>query len=418
MVAVFSETGLSTLPPPLAVAGACRVGRDEGVAMRLDDSQVSREHVELAPTNGGVLVTDLGSRNGTFIDATRVTTPATVAPVGSCVRCGKSLLCVVDDVELFKKNPPCAAPPLVGSARMAEVRKLVATVAPFSYAVLLLGETGTGKERVAEALHAASDRPGAFVPVNSSAIPHNLVESELFGHAKGAFSGSLQARAGLFRSADRGTLFLDEIADLPLAAQAKLLRALETGEVRGVGEDRTSSIDVRVVSATNGNLDDLVRTGRFRADLLHRISMWRIVLPPLRERLEDVPLLAAHFLPPGSPAFSVEAMERMVLWRWPGNVRELRSAVLTAAARASADGSAQILVDHLPPDLSAAGPRPSGARPSLPDQDAMFRARVETALALREGNVAQVARDLGCGRPWLYQELKRLGIDVNSYRKR
>lgn len=417
VVTIFCERQAEVSPRPLAVTSTCRVGRDEHVALQLDDSQASREHAELAPTAGGVSVTDLGSRNGTFVDEQRVDEPATFAPVGSCIRIGKSLLAVVEDVELFRRNAPSSKPPLVGSARMSEVRRQVETVAPFAHPVLVLGETGTGKERVAEAVHAASQRGGAFVPVNSSAIPSELVESELFGHARGAFSGSHQARTGLFRSAEGGTLFLDEIADLPLEAQAKLLRALETGEVRGVGEDRTTVVDVRVVSATNADLDALVQSGRFRADLLHRISVWRIALPALRDRVEDVPLLAAHFLSPGSPEFSVEAMARLVMWRWPGNVRELRSAVVTAAARAVAERAAQILASHLPPEIVRGGPRDAAAG-EAPDPDAVFRTRVETALALREGNVAQVARDLGCGRPWLYQELKRLGIDVNAFRKR
>lgn len=417
VVVVYSEERSPRAPRLLAVTSRCRLGRDERAALQLDDSQMSREHAELAPAAGGVTVTDLGSRNGTFVDEQRVSEPATLASIGSCIRCGKTLLMVVEDVELFRKHPPSTQPPLVGSARLSEVTRLVATVAPFTHPVLVLGETGTGKERVAEAVHLASRRAGPFVPVNSSAIPNELVESELFGHAKGAFSGSHQARTGLFRAADGGTLFLDEIADLPLPAQAKLLRALETGEIRGVGEDRAGHVDVRVVSATNANLDDLVRSGRFRSDLLHRIAMWRITLPPLRDRLEDVPLLAAHFLPPGSPAFSVEAMARLLLWRWPGNVRELRGAVLTAAARAAAERASQILPSHLPPEIAALDTRPK-ARAAAADADGVFRARVETALALRDGNVAQVARDLGCGRPWLYQEIKRLGIDVNAHRKR
>ncbi|MBK9000556.1 MAG: sigma 54-interacting transcriptional regulator [Myxococcales bacterium] len=415
VVVVFSEEHPVPVPRLHAVTSRVRLGRDEGVALQLDDSQVSREHAELAPAAGGVSVTDLGSRNGTFVDEQRVGEAGATAPVGSCIRCGKTLLAVVEDVELFRKHAPSTRPPLVGSARLSEVTRLVATVAPFAHPVLVLGETGTGKERVAEAVHLASGRAGPFVPVNSSAIPAELVESELFGHAKGAFSGSHQARTGLFRSADGGTLFLDEIADLPLAAQAKLLRTLETGEVRGVGEDRASTVDVRVVSATNADLDSLVQSGRFRADLLHRIATWRITLAPLRERTEDVPLLAAFFLPPGSPGFSVEAMAKLLLWRWPGNVRELRAAVLTAAARAGADRAGQILVAHLPPEIVAGGARAKA--PGL-DPDAVFRTRVETALALREGNVAQVARDLGCGRAWLYQEIKRLGVDVNAHRKR
>lgn len=417
VVILFCEERELASPRSLAVTSRCRLGRDPQVALQLEDSQVSREHAELAPAAGGVHVSDLGSRNGTYVDEERVGEAGAFARVGSCIRCGKTLLTVVEDVELFRKNPQSTLPPLVGSARIAEVKRLVGTVGPFAHPVLVLGETGTGKERVAEAVHAASGRTGPFVPVNSSAIPSELVESELFGHARGAFSGSHQARTGLFRSADGGTLFLDEIADLPLTAQAKLLRAIETGEIRSVGDDRVGTVDVRVVSATNANLDALAQSGRFRSDLLHRISMWRVTLPPLRERVEDVPLLAAHFRPPDSPGFSVEAMARLVLWRWPGNVRELRSAVFTAAARAAADRAEQILVGHLPPEIARGGGQRS-APPSPLDEEAVFRTRVETALSLRAGNVAQVARDLGCSRPWLYQELKRLGIDVNAHRKR
>jgi DNA-binding NtrC family response regulator len=412
---IFTEAGRQHLGLAQAVTTTLRVGRREGVALQLDDSQVSREHAELRPAPDGITVADLGSHNGTFVNGQRVGASEVLAPVGACLRCGKTLLTVVEDVELFRRNPP-SKPPMVGSARIAEIRRQLATVATFSHAVLLLGETGTGKERAAETLHAASGRTGAYIPVNCGAIPQNLVESELFGHTRGAFSGSHAARPGLFRAAEGGTLFLDEIADLPLPAQAKLLRALETGEVRAVGEDRPRIVDVRVITATNANLDEMARAGRFRVDLLHRISAWKIVLPPLRERREDVPLLAEHFLTPGSPGFSVEVMERLMLWNWPGNVRELRSLVITTSARAASDGASQILLPYLPPELLNAAPAASA--PSGPSQDAAFRARVEMALQLRNGNVAQVARDLGCGRPWLYQELKRLDIDVNAFRKR
>jgi DNA-binding NtrC family response regulator len=418
VVPVFTEAGQHRLAGPQPVTSVLRVGRQEGLALRLDDSQVSREHADFYPAENGIGVADLGSRNGTFVDGQRVGEEQTFAPVGACVRCGKTLLTVVEDVELFEREPPCSEPPLVGSARMADVRRLLATVAPFSHTVLLLGETGTGKERVAEALHASSGRSGAYIPVNCSAIPHNLVESELFGHTRGAFSGSEGARAGLFREAEGGTLFLDEIADLPLPAQAKLLRALESGEVRAVGEDRPRIVDVRVITATNANLDEMAQAGSFRVDLLHRISTWQIVLPRLQDRKEDIPLLAAHFLGSDAREFSVEVMERLVMWTWPGNVRELRSAVMTASARAAFEAESQILVSHLPPGIASGTPARPSAVPEVSNEDATFRARVETALELRNGNVAQVARDLGCGRPWLYQELKRLDIDVNAYRKR
>lgn len=411
VVVLFSEAGLAHMPPPQALTAPVRVGRDEGVELRLADSQISREHARLSPAPEGVLVTDLGSRNGTFIDGNKVDGADTFAPVGSCLRLGKTLLAVVQDVDLFRREASVTALPLVGGPRLAAIRRLVATVGATPHAALVLGETGTGKERVAEALHQASGRAGRFVAVNCSAIPADLIESELFGHAKGAFSGSHQARTGLFRQAQDGTLFLDEVFDLPLGAQAKLLRALETGEVRAVGEDQVSRVDVRIVAATNVDLVRMAEEGRFRSDLLHRLSVWRIDLPPLRERSEDVPLLAWHFLPQGSAPFSVEAMELLVLGRWPGNVRQLRSSVLTGSARAAAERAAQILPAHL--DV-----QPAERAQGETGTDAVFAERVKTALQLREGNVAQVARDLDCGRPWLYQELKRLSIDPGAYRKR
>jgi transcriptional regulator with GAF, ATPase, and Fis domain len=297
---------------------------------------------------------------------------------------------------------------------MGAIRDLVETVAPLPEPVLIQGETGTGKERIAEALHTASGRRGALVPLNCAAIPKDLVEAELFGHSRGAFSGSDRARTGLFRAADGGTLLLDELGDLPLPVQAKLLRVLESGEVRPVGEDHPIFVSVRVVAATNLKLDDLVRAGRFRADLLHRIAAWKIEVPPLRERRGDIPALAAHFLPADAPVFSVEAMEQLLAWDFPGNVRELVNVVRTSAARAQAARAPCINPEHVSP--GASDPHPSQPPPANSQADVM-RARIETALRLREGNVAQVARDLGVGRPALYQTLKRLGIDPSAYRK-
>lgn len=411
VVPIFCET-TEALPEPRALSPVCRIGRDGPVELRLDDSQVSREHAELASSSRGVVVTDLGSRNGTWVDGQRVVTPATPVPLDGVVRCGKTLLSVVADVERFRRHPPVRETPLVGGGALAEVRELVRTMGPTPHPVFIFGETGTGKERVAEALHLSSGRTGAFVAINCSALPATLVESELFGHARGAFSGSREARAGMFRAAHGGTLFLDEIGELPLEAQAKLLRVLETGEVRAVGEDRATVVDVRVVSATNANLDEMVRAGRFRADLLHRIGVWQVVLPPLRERRQDVPLLATHFLSPGSPRFSVEAMERLVLAAWPGNVRQLRNVVLTSSTHAQAQNAPLVLERHLPRDLAVEGPA------SFVDPDLELRTRLDTALTLREGNVAHVARDLGMRRALLYDHLKRLNLDPNSYRKR
>jgi two-component system response regulator HydG len=202
--------------------------------------------------------------------------------------------------------------------------------------VLVMGETGTGKELVARAVHAESPRKDApFVAVNCAALPEALLESELFGHIRGAFTGATQARRGLFVEADRGTLLLDEIGDMPLPLQAKLLRVLETGEVRSVGSDAPRKFDIRIVAATNQDLPAAVREGRFRQDLYFRLNVVPIVIPPLRERREDVPLLLQHFLErsrertPASPVtgFKPSAVKALIEYSWPGNVRELEKLV-------------------------------------------------------------------------------------------
>jgi DNA-binding NtrC family response regulator len=412
LVGIFTEGGASKLPRPARIRGRARLGRDESVELTLDDSQVSREHAVIEPASGGVMVEDLGSRNGTYVDGRPLSSARALARIGSVIRCGRTLLTVVADVAPFEKPAPTNAGTFVGGARLAPIRELVSSVGLLPHAVLLLGETGTGKERVAEALHAASLRTGQFIAVNCGAIPQNLVEAELFGHSRGAFSGSDRTRLGLFRAAEGGSLFLDEIGDLPLEAQVKLLRAIELGEIRALGDDQSKNVDVRVIAATNANLEQLVTGKRFRADLFHRIATWKIELPPLRERIEDIPLLAEHFAP--GFRFSVEAMEKLVLWGWPGNVRELKNAVETAVVRAESDGARETKLAHLPKEISEGAPRAiAEAHP-----DVAVRARIETALGLRQGNVAQVARDLGRGRQWLYSELERLGIDPEAYRKR
>lgn len=251
--------------------------------------------------------------------------------------------------------------PLVGrSPKFVECLKLVGRVAPSNLSVLVTGESGTGKEIVASAIHRRSPRTSApFVTVNCGAIPSELIESELFGHVKGSFTGAAGDRVGLWQEADGGTLFLDEITETNPNFQVKLLRALQQGEIRKVGSNQTIKADVRVIAATNRSIEQQVEEGRFRQDLMYRLNAVTITLPPLRERLDDIPLLAEHFAAKtekgGGPhfRFSAEAMAALKSYNWPGNVRELENAVL----RGISLGDGTIYPEHLPPQVLSGGQR-------------------------------------------------------------
>jgi anaerobic nitric oxide reductase transcription regulator len=249
--------------------------------------------------------------------------------------------------------------PMVGhSAALRRVRADCETVGPSLVPVLIEGETGTGKELVAAELHRASGRTGPFVPVNCAAIPGGLAESELFGHAVGAFTGAVARHDGLFAAALHGTLFLDEIGEMPADVQAKLLRALAVQEIRPVGSSHPVRVDVRIVAATNRTLEDEVASGRFRADLLARLAGWRIQVPPLRDRREDILVLAELFLGREEERFKLtsHAAEALLLHRWRHNVRELEQVMAAAAVRAATAG--MIRLEHLPAGFAALlGPR-------------------------------------------------------------
>ncbi len=404
VVVAFSEgtPAVHALP----VEARVRVGRDPELELSVDDGKASRCHAELSPAAGGVLLTDLESRNGTFLDGVPVKARDTLARVGSLIRVGRTLLMVTANVRPYLRDAQPDAL-LVGGPALDETRQVIAVVGPSRVPVLIEGETGTGKELVAQAIHQASGRKGELCAVNCAALPGELVESELFGHARGAFSSSAGARKGLFRAADGGTLFLDEIGDLPLPAQAKLLRVLETGEVRSVGEDHPAKVDVRVIAATNRDLDRMIVDGPFRADLFHRIASGRIALPPLRSRREDVPALARSFVGP-ELRFTARAMERLMLHGWPGNVRELKNVISAAAARVEARDSVRIDAEDV-----ALGGRPAPVTGSPPTEEQ----RLRDALAEHGGNVSHVAKALGMRRPALYEAFKRLAIDPASYRR-
>ncbi|MBX6363088.1 MAG: sigma-54-dependent Fis family transcriptional regulator [Gemmatimonadetes bacterium] len=305
---------------------------------------------------------------------------------------------------------------LVGSsAPMRRLRDLLAQVGPTDARVLLTGESGTGKELAAAALHAHSRRAAApFVRVNSAAIPRELIESEMFGHERGAFTGATQRRRGRFELADGGTLFLDEVADLGPEAQAKLLRTLETGEVDRVGGRSPVRVDVRVVAATNRDLREAIRAGRFRDDLYYRLNVVPIHLPPLRERLEDIPELVAHFMARLQargglvpPELREGALERLAAYSWPGNVRELaniceRLAILHPGAVVGRREVDRLLVEGGATEAPA----------SLAEQlDAVERELILKALDAAGGSIAEAARRLRTDRPNLYRRMRRLGIE-------
>jgi two-component system response regulator HydG len=302
------------------------------------------------------------------------------------------------------------------SPAMQTVLDLVERVAPTDATLLVQGESGTGKEVIAKAVHHASPRSArAFVAVNCGAVPETLLESELFGYMRGAFTGAAVSKLGLFEEADGGTLFLDEIAEMPASLQVKLLRALQSGEVRRLGATQATTIDVRVIAATNGDLATRISQGTFREDLFYRLNVIQVVLPPLRERREDIPALAEHFLARSGGKLGRElrlsppALERILRYPWPGNVRELENAMERAAILARSDA---VTPEDLPPHVAAG--LQLGPSPALPGQVTLAEAERSLILQTLERfgrNHSGAAEALGIGRTTLWRKLKEYGID-------
>ncbi len=307
------------------------------------------------------------------------------------------------------------------SIAMRALRKQIAIVAPTDGRVLISGESGTGKELVARALHAQSKRAGAlFVEINSAAIPEDLVESELFGHAKGAFSGAMNAKKGKFEIADGATLFLDEIGDMSPRVQAKILRVLEEQRFEPVGSNTPVKVDVRVLSATNKPLESLIENGNFRADLFYRLNVIPFQIPPLRERLEDIPLLVEHFNQKFSleygkrlKNFTKEAIEALQNYSWLGNVRELRNTIERVVIMTQKQ---KINADDLPQTNQTDEPPASSFRfPSFKEAtDAYQREFILHKLTEAEGNVSKAAELMGVDRSHLYRRMRNLGINAEK----
>ena len=301
---------------------------------------------------------------------------------------------------------------------MRRLEEEIARVAPTDARVLITGENGTGKELVARSIHRLSGRADSpLVEVNCAAIPEELIESELFGHVKGSFTGASEDRRGKFEEADGATLFLDEVGDMSARTQAKVLRALQEGRFTRVGGSKPISSDVRVLSATNKTLSDEIRRGSFREDLYFRLAVVPVEVPPLRERLEDIPLLAGHFLDRASARFrrrpkqlSLDALEAFSRYRWPGNVRELKNLVERLMILSPAE---QVGVEDLPAEFRREGSEPlPGDAPLRDARDDFERRYILAALRRHRGNVKRTAEALDVERSNLYRKLRGYGIEV------
>ncbi|MBI3182831.1 MAG: sigma-54-dependent Fis family transcriptional regulator [Myxococcales bacterium] len=399
---------------------ACRFVSQEGVDLVLTDMampdpsdglKVLRAAKEHAPEAPVVVVTAYGNIEGALDSIQQgafdyLSKPFDVDAISRVVRRGLEQKRLVEENRSLRQQVSRRSPLVGRSPALLEVYKQVARAAATNVPVLITGETGTGKEQVARSLHQRSLRAnGPFIPVDCGAISESLMESELFGHAKGSFTGASGARRGLFEEASEGTLFLDEIGDVGPKVQAQLLRALQEGEIRRVGESSAVKVNVRVVAATNKDLRQLVEEDRFREDLLYRLDVVHLILPPLRERSEDIPLLVEHFASihergGARPVVTKEAMARLVAYDWPGNVRQLENVV----ARALALNCTGVLgPQDFPEPIGDAPKKLSGLAGDLPSLAELSRRYAAHVLQHVGGNKSEAARLLEVDRKTLYR---------------
>ena len=405
--------------------GTVIVGSGVGSDLRLTDTLVSRRHLEVSPLPRGVRVVDRGSRNGTFFHGARVTELLLTENAEIKVGSTKLRLEIAREPVKLPFSPRTKfGAAIAHSEAMRHVFRALELAAPKDVTVLLDGESGTGKEVLATALHAESPRKdGPFVIVDCGSLPANLVESELFGHERGAFTGAVSQHIGAFERANGGTVFLDEIGELPLEAQPKLLRALESRTVRRVGGKDTFNVDVRVVAATNRRLKEAVRMKEFRQDLFYRLAVVHVVVPRLADRREDIPILAERFLRQASgdanAKLPADLARLLASYDWPGNARELRNVIDRFATFQSADPT--FLFDR-PTDAGgertgfdvstlAGLPYAEAKRRLL---DAYHRAVIPQVVEECGGNVPKAAEQLGMSRTNLYRVLSELGSKVED----
>jgi len=426
----------ATLPSawPLPDTGTLVIGSSNTADLQLPVHAVSRQHAELTRERGGWVLRDRQSTNGSFVDGHRIGEAR--LEHGQELRFGDAIVKFVQaeaegyarhriDGTLSPGAQPLGEPlgGLIGGYQMEQVARqvqLVSREAASPLSVLILGESGTGKEVVAQAIHRQSGRRGAFRAVNCAALPKDLVESELFGYLRGAFSGAHRDKPGLIKAAHRGTLLLDEIGDMPLEAQAKLLRVLQSRELFPLGATEPEPVDVRIIGATHQNLDQLLGRGAFRQDLYARLNEYHLSLPPLRDRKEDIFMLLREFFRRhggGELRVTFPFMAALLHYDWPYNVRELESVAKRAVVLC--DGrplDESMLTEDIARDLAGYGQlllptEPDSGRDAVPSE-----ADLIALLTRHQGNVAAVGRDLGKARMQIHRWLKRYGIDIQNYR--
>jgi DNA-binding NtrC family response regulator len=407
-VAEGTDAGFTTELDP---SSAIPIGTAQDNAIVLRDPTVSRYHLELHRAEGGVRVVDLGSLNGSLVSGLRI--ERAIVPVPARIAIGRTILAIDDGAVEARSlpEPRVELPGIVGiSEAIQSVSTQIARVARSQATVILLGETGTGKEVFARAIHEMSPRKdGPFVVVDCGSLAPTLIASELFGHEKGAFTGADERRAGAFERANGGTIVIDEIGELPLAVQPALLGVLERRRIKRLGSDREQAIDVRVVSSTHRDLRAEVNRGNFRADLYFRLAVARIVIPPLRDHPEDIPVLIEHFVREatggaGESPFGPASIEALSSHPWSGNVRELRNVVESALAtgQVSLEGARgeqqQISGD------TAIVPYKEARAKAVGDFERIYLSRLIESC---EGNVSAAARRARMDRPYLLSLLRR-----------
>lgn len=480
---ISSETHLFTVK--LLPGESYVIGRAHGVDIRVRDASVSRQHARLTIKKDVVELEDLRSSNGTRIGGTSLSPEHVVPfPIGSVAEVGSATLLLqhargrstkqhgLGGAPVFQAPPmpsaataPAPAPRIVIDPKMLELYSMLDLVAPTTLSVLILGETGVGKEVFAQEVHARSQRANEpFLQLNSAALPESTLEAELFGFEKGAFTGAVNAKAGLFESADRGTVFLDEIGDMPLATQVKILRVLETGHVFRLGSVKPRKVDVRILSATNRDLPALIAEGAYRSDLYFRLNGITFTIPPLRERRSEIVPLAAMFaaiaakrLKRPEPRLSPAVVGVLTERPWPGNVRELRNVIERAVVLSGVGDASELRLEHIPPDalvippprraekdtgsfLDSLGERETGRFAVVPSMSAPTGGdltetpmskltasghgsmnlttelreiecqRIRDALQACHGNQSQAARQLGISRAVLMNRMKVFGL--------